>query len=386
VANCNNASTCGCTSPGQIVTAPGVDGGNPASWMFSSAGIRYLDGAVRLNTSDLQSAGFGIPWGQTRSWASDPRYAPVNTTGVGWDVTQQPFLLQSSDRRTLVLVTSGTDTRYFDLNGSTYTPRFFYQEQLRPAAGQFILTDTTGNQLTFFDFSNPPTLQGKLQTIRDPFGNPTNLQWDPQTGHLLQMQRTDVTGAVERYVYSYIPTGPNAGLLQNVQLVLQVTGQPQVVRQVVNTYYNQGDRFGNVGDLKTAFIEDGAQTPHVLDVDYYRYYTPGEQGGQPHQLKYVFNPHSFDRLTAGVGDPFTPLTRRSPPLPTIFTSTIARAGSSRWWPRGPAAPAAQGVRALLRTAIPAVPLATGLTAGKVKPLKRCPTAARTPSSPTPLAR
>ncbi|HEV3203166.1 MAG TPA: hypothetical protein VGY77_02230, partial [Gemmataceae bacterium] len=290
-----------------MATAPGVDGGNPASLMTSAAGVRYIDGAVKLSTSDLQSTGFGIPWGQTRSWGNDPRYTPVNSNGFGWNETYQPFFLQSSDRRTLVLVTSGSDARYFDVSGTTYTPRFFYQEQLRQDTGRLILTDTIGNQFIFFDFSGPPTLAGKLQGVMDPAGNATVFQYGPDF-KLFRVQRSDTSGGMtttEAYQYTYINGGPNAGLLQNVQLVHQVSGQAQhLVRQVDYTYYLPGDHFGNVGDLKTAAIEDGAQPPRVLDKTYYRYYTPGESGGLPHDLKYVFNPESFARLGVVVADPF----------------------------------------------------------------------------------
>jgi hypothetical protein len=49
-----------------------------------------------------------------------------------------------------------------------------------------------------------------------------------------------------------------------------------------------------------ARIADGSR--NVLDTKYYRYYT-GEAGGYVGGLKYAFNPDSYARLIAAVGDP-----------------------------------------------------------------------------------
>ncbi len=45
-------------------------GASPASLGFSSGLVRYFDGTVDVATTDLQSSGFGSPWGQTRSWTN----------------------------------------------------------------------------------------------------------------------------------------------------------------------------------------------------------------------------------------------------------------------------------------------------------------------------
>jgi RHS repeat-associated protein len=81
-----------------------------------------------------------------------------------------------------------------------------------------------------------------------------------------------------------------------------------VVRQAAYAYYDGAAPYGNLGDLKTAAVEDGATpAPHVLDTTYYRYYTAADAGtsGYVHGLKYVFNPPSYARLVAAVGTPFT---------------------------------------------------------------------------------
>lgn len=39
----------------------------------SDAGVQYATGAASSPEQDLSSAGFGLPWGQTRTWTSGPR-------------------------------------------------------------------------------------------------------------------------------------------------------------------------------------------------------------------------------------------------------------------------------------------------------------------------
>jgi RHS repeat-associated protein len=283
--------------------------------MVSPVSVRYIDGAIKLNTTDLQSAGFGTSWGQTRSWASNSSYTPLNINGLGWNVTQLPFLLQSSDQTKVVLVTSGTDARYFD--GSTYTPRFFYQEQLRHSGNMFTLTDTTGNQLTFNDFSFPPGQRGQLTKVQDPFGpsHETTVHRDPETGQVTEVDQSDA-GGYQRFVYAY--AGFN-GPLASVALEQRTpTGPWTTIRQVSYVYYNgttaNGNRYGDVGDLRSATILDGSR--NVLDVFYYRYYydrpfmdrdiydSHNMLIGYAHGLKYVFSSQSYARLkAAGMGDP-----------------------------------------------------------------------------------
>ena len=166
-----------------------------------------------------------------------------------------------------------------------------------------VLTDTAGDQLLFNDFTvvaNSTTGQpGQFVSLTDPSGIVIDkVNAYTSTGNIAEIQRTG-GGVTESYLYSYLPSGdPNAGLLQNVTLRRETSssGPWTTVRQVDYTYYTGSQPYGNLGDLMTAAIEDGASpTPNVLDTDYYRYYT-GESCGQVHDLKYVFNSLSYARL------------------------------------------------------------------------------------------
>src|SRR5206468_1405636 len=109
-------------------------------------------------------------------------------------------------------------------------------------------------------------------------------------GQPLEVQRTVSSGGTtykESYLYTYLTSGVNAGLLQNVTLRRQVNaGAWSTVRQVVYGYYDGTQSYGNAGDLRTAQVEDASN--NVLDTDYYRYYVAGDTGGYVHGLKYVF--------------------------------------------------------------------------------------------------
>jgi RHS repeat-associated protein len=295
---------CSCTGPGDLDTT--TDAANPHNAsLFSGVGVRYADGTVRQVSRDLSSSGFGIGWGQTRSWTNGKGYA-AGFNGNGQVATQQPFLISANSGATIVVVNNGTTARYFDLVGSTWVPHHYLQDQLTQNTGQheFVLTDTNGDQLHFADFSIslPANEQGKLKSLADPDGNTTTVTAWTGDGKQQEVQRSTTSGGTtvtESYLYAYVASGGNAGLVQSETLRRQVNGGAwATVRQVQYAYYDGVEAHGNLGDLKTVSVQDGAGT--TLDTTYYRYYT-GETGGYVGGLKYVFTPASYARLVAAVG-------------------------------------------------------------------------------------
>lgn len=89
---------CPCDCPGGITDlirmALGVVPNNPPN--TTRRPVRYFDGTVAIGATDLQSNGFGIPWGQTRSWTNAAGYEATAVNGIGWVGTQLPYLLQVS--------------------------------------------------------------------------------------------------------------------------------------------------------------------------------------------------------------------------------------------------------------------------------------------------
>jgi hypothetical protein len=359
----------------------------PVPWV----GVRYFDGTVQLTTTDLASAGFGTPWGQTRSWTNNPGYTGLGWNGSGMVIEQLPYLLQTDTAgNTLVLVTNGTTAHYFDRMGtsSQYQARFYDQDQLafNLASGEAVVTDPAGDQLHFLGVGYG--VPRPIASFVDPAGNTTRVVSLGPDGKVGEVQ-SSFGGVTESYLYQYLPTGvPNGGLLQNVTLRRSTDGGGTwtTVRQVAYTYYGPGQPYGNLGDLATATLRDGAGRP--LDTDYYRYDTADDATGYVHGLKYVFGPQAYARLVAAVGDPTTaipppPRTPWSPRMPTTSSSTTASTGSAFWWRPGPGTPAARAPSPSPTRATPSPP---GTTPGAPTPRRPSRTAAPTTCTATPTAR
>jgi YD repeat-containing protein len=294
----------------------------------SPAGVRYADGAVLVTAADFPAGGFGMQWGQTRSWSNNPGYSYSDGYGNGWVVSQLPQLIAAwstpwpqTTIQTLVVVSDGTTARYFDLayNGTYYpqdpTSGSLPSGSLYDAAivydatnGQYVLTDSGGAQLRFNDFatSRPAANRGAFYSYTGTDGVITRVTSTTTDGRAAEVQRAvsvGTTSVVDSYVYNYV-----GGLLQGVTWRRQTgTGSFQPIRTVVYAYYDSGQPYGNVGDLETATVSDG--TGNVLGTSYYRYYTPADSTdasgavvGYAGGLKYVFGPAAYARLTAAIGD------------------------------------------------------------------------------------
>ena len=292
---------CGSVSADQVQDAPAAGGQLPAR--DSEAPVRFFDGVVHLQSTDLSSGGFGTPWGKSRSW-SNGGYGGGDGSGSGWVGAQTPYLLALGGT-TLAEVSNGDTARYFDLVSGSYQARYFDQTRLTydGTNHQYTLTDEQGDRLLFADFSTawPAARRGQLLSFTDPANNVTTVSVSGGTQTVQRSTTNGGTTVTEAYVYTDLPAGdPNAGLVGAVVLQRQVNGGAwSVVRQVQYRYYQPGDRYGNPGDLKTAAVADAAG--NVLDTSYYRYYTPGDPNGYPHGLKYVFTPESYARLVASLG-------------------------------------------------------------------------------------
>ncbi len=309
----SNENNCSCNSP--IQDGGNADGGG-ATDSFSSEPVRFFDGTVNLTATDIELTGYGFDWGQSRHWSNMPGYSASGVNGSGWVISQLPYLRRTAPKNgdadaTIVVITNGVDARYFDHTGSTYTERMGGQDTLVHNTGNdtFALTDSMGDVFTFNDFNGslPVNQKGQFQSFTDPAGNVGQVISRTSDGKPTEFQRSTTSGGVtttESYVYAYVISGVNAGLLSNVTLRQQVNGGSwSTVRQVAYAYYDGTTSFGNAGDLMTATVEDGSNT--VLDTDYYRYYTSNSSTGYVHGLKYSFTGHSYDRLFAALGNNYT---------------------------------------------------------------------------------
>jgi RHS repeat-associated protein len=181
----------------------------------------------------------------------------------------------------------------------------------------YSLIDVMGDTIDFDGFGTSwlAAQRGQFASYTDPYGTQMSVTSYASNGSIAEMQRSATsngTTTTESWLYNYLSSGVNAGLISSVILRTQVNGGSwSTLRQVQYAYYDGTQTYGgNVGDLMTATVEDASS--NVLDASYYRYYTQADLNGGQHGyldgLKYVFNPDAYDRLTTALGTNLASLT------------------------------------------------------------------------------
>src|SRR5262249_40900997 len=161
--------------------------------------------------------------------------------------------------------------RYFDRVAGGYRARFYDQDSLtiNPASGEAIVTDPAGDQLHFTGYGYG--VPGPLSSFVDPAGNTT--PGVARTPHRQggEVQRGLGAAPEPSPTQSRPGGGPTGGRPQTAPLRRSADGGRTwtTVRQVAYAYYGPGQPYGNVGDLLSATLRDGAG--RALDADYYRY-------------------------------------------------------------------------------------------------------------------
>ncbi|MCI0681759.1 MAG: FG-GAP-like repeat-containing protein, partial [Gemmataceae bacterium] len=287
----------------------------------SGGPVRYFDGTIRLQHTDLYSDGFGGAWGITRSWSNHQAYG-LNSLGANnTAIAELPYLQNISS--SIAVIFNGLEARYFDYNLITYLPRHFLTDSLDEDTGakEFTFTDSTGNRIVFhnFDASLHVDLRGQFKTFIDPAGNEIAVtDWTNNKPEIIERSGTlDSVTTTETYVFSYVASGANEGEIASIELKRQVgAGDPITIRKVEYTYYDGSEDYGHARDLKYAAIKDAAN--NVIDTWYYRYYTSDEPNGMDSGLQFVFAPRSFDRLKAVYSDPATATEAQAAPYADLY--------------------------------------------------------------------
>src|SRR5262249_31065308 len=165
--------------------------------------------------------------------------------------------------------------------------------------------------------------RGALESVKDAGGNVTSVTAHTSDGKIQEIQRSSTVGSTtitDSFLYTYISSGVNAGLLQSVVWRQKINaGSWVAIRQAVYAYYDgtTDTSNGSAGDLKTASIEDASS--NVLGVGYYRYYVSGAlTNGYLHGLKYYFSPDSYRRLTAVYSTPSSATDAQVSPYAAIY--------------------------------------------------------------------
>ncbi len=323
----------------------GVSGtGNITPQSTSPAGVAYNNGAVSPRSSSLlPSTGLGtLPLGVDLGWTNLPGYNDGSGMGSGsgsgsgsgggsgsgsgsgsgggssfvasfGENMTSPDLpyLEPGASSGLVAVENAGNGVFFGYNGGTgtYSPQFFSQDSLvSDGSGGFKLTQSDGTTIDYYGFGSgvPAAQQGKLDSYTDAEGHTTTTTYN-SSGQMTSIQRTDGTTTVS-YAYTYVASGVNAGRVSGVALRSGPAGGTLTsVQQVAFTYYDGTTSYGNAGDLETETLEDASG--NSLGTTYYRYYTAADLAaggvGYVGGLKYQFNPESYARLVAAVGNPTT---------------------------------------------------------------------------------
>ncbi|MEM1026511.1 MAG: LamG-like jellyroll fold domain-containing protein [Planctomycetota bacterium] len=286
---------------------PNAQGDMPIDDNFTADPIRFHDGTILYQTTDLESAGYGDPFGHRRSWTNRSQFVSSERSGSGFVLSEIPSLSRLNGGETIHVVGSGTDVRTFQKDANDdYQSTSFLPNTLEASAGEFTFTTTAGDRYVFFDFD--PAIdtkkRGQFKESFDSAGNRTFVHAWTTDGDIQEIRREDIAGVDgESWLYGYKPgSDENAGKIDSVQLRRFDGANWQVVRQAEYDYYDSADDYGNVGDLKTATIKEPGGD--VIDTKYYRYYEYGEVGGYAHGLKMVLHGESFARLDAAVANPF----------------------------------------------------------------------------------
>ncbi|MCX5673920.1 MAG: autotransporter-associated beta strand repeat-containing protein [Planctomycetota bacterium] len=281
----------------------------------------YDDGVIRItvktvtveinNCGDIKLSGHNSSdiscFGVRRIWTNEGQYTPVNRVGAGWGIIQWPLIRDAGAGRVVVSAVD-QDVRWFDYDYDTgvYDPGLSIPDSLVHTGGEFVLTDKDGNVTRFYDFSSslPYKKRGQFKSLTDAGGNLIQVTSHTDDGNIAEVQCSLGGGVTDSFVYTYLSSGDNAGLMSGVTHRRKVgSGDWSTINQLEYAYYGSSENYGSVGDLKTAVVKDASG--NTLETKYYRYYKAGDANGYPHALKYAFEGRSYARLAHDFSNPFT---------------------------------------------------------------------------------
>ena len=122
-------------------------GGTCPPAMFSVAPVRYATGELLISATDIESDGFGGPWGHTRSFMNRLSRGETIGQGFNWHVAQWPYLVHKED--VVVVLGEGSGAYWFDRVDDTFVARFGVRRTLElDAAGTAIPLPYAGRELS----------------------------------------------------------------------------------------------------------------------------------------------------------------------------------------------------------------------------------------------
>jgi RHS repeat-associated protein len=287
--------------------------------------VRYQNGEIQLEVDDMSSLGFGLPWGQSRSYCNRLPLSTNYGNGYNWLVRQWAHLAQNTEGTgSVAVVIDPKESYWFDLTDGQYQARYGVGEQLVHVGDvfRFLRADGTVWEFSDCDQADQP---GALTRVVGTGGNTLALtyQTDSTDEHAYVSTATrtctvDGQPVIEQYDYAYQYVG--GWCLSSITLSRQTgSDSPVNVAQVNYSYYSSsstaGLDHGSIGDLRTVTtLVWSAETESWTETGttYYRYYQGDSSSAsssvssssadadnlRSHMLKYVLNPDSYQRLVA----------------------------------------------------------------------------------------
>jgi hypothetical protein len=203
---------CACSEPpGGIFGSSPLNQNVPGSQMpllsSSAEPVRYFNGEVQLEVTDLAAPGYGKLWQQRRVYSN--RISPLTDVGngYGWLVESWPYLTAAS-ASTVTVVRGTRKTLWFDLVGGVYVGRFGAKSTLihDEEENEFVLTLPSGEQYVFHDFDQSAAPPGMFARQITRGGQVTEVTSYSGSGRIEEMQRNvtvDSSVHTESFQYSY---------------------------------------------------------------------------------------------------------------------------------------------------------------------------------------
>jgi len=288
---------------------------------FSEAPVRYSSGSLTLEAADIQTGGFGTPWGHTRRFLNRLSHSEILGNGFNWQIVEWPYLVIKLGGDVGAFGVAETMI-WFDKTNGGFTARLDlpYTLTLDEQAEEYEVLKPDGTRV-YFD-----CVTGRFLRWVSPGGQTIEVKTVADDGYYpATVERTCTIGGqttVEQLWYEY-DSSLGDPLLERVTLRRKVdAGSWQNVSRASYTYYGFNETNGGEKDLKTVVTEtwDGSDW-NETGTTYYRYHTSPESSSSSssssgstsdgvlplHLPKYVVNPAAYERLKADpdVTDPLT---------------------------------------------------------------------------------
>ncbi|WP_245764674.1 RHS repeat-associated core domain-containing protein [Planctomicrobium piriforme] len=277
--------------------------------------MRYFNGEVQIQETDVMARGFGIPWSHTRTYSNQMAENVDQGNGWNWISSDFPYFKPTTrGPNGVILFRNLYNLRYFlqEFGSDDYYSQFGDLATLihDADAHSLILKEPDGTVFTFHDVEPGGGYRhGGFVSMTDPGGNTLSVTNESAT-RILEVQRSVTVESVterESFLYDYFDAESGQfDRLEACTLRRQIgsSAWKNVVRSVYS-YYGSGDSNGSSGDLRTVtkqVWDEEEEDWADVSTQYYRYYVG--TGYTQHNLKFYVGPEAFVKLTAAAGDPF----------------------------------------------------------------------------------